>query len=147
MRDVTEALRLFVVPAGTALTVQQRSGTVCVWCPRDLDGGDGVDLGGTGDWRPRACPPCHEVQRHSLATYLDWYDHGITCMRCPLGPCERGQALRAEHLTARERAGMPQLWCAHCRTPIEHAEQARPHVWEGMSGPVFSYLHARPCLG
>ncbi|MGA4844606.1 hypothetical protein [Streptomyces sp. G45] len=34
MREVNEALRLFVVPAGSALTAQQRAGAVCVWCPR-----------------------------------------------------------------------------------------------------------------
>ncbi|MFD9905651.1 hypothetical protein [Streptomyces sp. NPDC059063] len=146
MRDVTEALRTFAVPADNALTVQQRSGTVCVWCPRTLDGGEGVDLGGAGDWRPHACPACHKIQSRALTTYLDWYDHGVTCMRCPLRPCERGRALAAEHLTAREQSGKPPLWCVHCRTSIQPGEQARPHLWQGLSGPVYSYLHARSCM-
>ncbi|MGA4841693.1 hypothetical protein [Streptomyces sp. G45] len=146
MRDVTEALRIFIVPPGCALTAEQRAGAVCVWCPRVLDGGDaGMDLGGTGDWHPRSCPACYEVQGRALASYLDWHEHGITCPHCPLRPCDHGQALGAEHLAARERAGKPALTCAHCRAAVGPGEQVRPHLWNGVSAPVFSYLHARPC--
>ncbi|MCI3929968.1 hypothetical protein [Streptomyces sp. AN091965] len=145
MSDVGRGLRLFVVPALSTVTIQQRSGTVCVWCPRTLDGGEGVDLGALGDWHLRACPACHEVQGRVLATYLDWYDHGIACLYCPLGPCERGKELGAQHLAAREQAGKPELSCVGCRTPIAPGEAIRPHLWQGLGGPVFSYLHARRC--
>ncbi|WP_030678761.1 hypothetical protein [Streptomyces sp. NRRL B-1347] len=144
MRDVTEALLLTVVPALSTLCPEQRSGAVCVWCPRALPPGEGVDL--SSDGRLRACAPCHMVQARVLATYLGWYDHGITCLRCPLGPCDRGQVLATRHQAAREQAGKPPLRCVHCRAIIEPGEQARPHLWQGLSGPVYSYLHARPCL-
>lgn len=143
MRDVTEALRLAVVPALSALCAEQRSGAVCVWCPRALPPGEGVTL--SPDGRLRACTPCRMVQARVLATYLDWYDHGIECLYCPLGPCGRGQVLAAEHLAARERAGKPELSCVGCRTPVAPGDPVRPHLWQGLGGPVYSYLHARAC--
>ncbi|GGV13497.1 hypothetical protein [Streptomyces spectabilis] len=145
MRDVTEPLRLFVVPPLSSLAPEQRAGAVCVWCPRALPPGEGVDLGTIGTSRLRACSACHLLQSRALRTYLDWYDHGIDCLRCPLGPCEQARVLREGHLDARQRAGKPPLWCVHCRTTIEPGFEARPHLWQGLSGPVYSYVHARRC--
>ncbi|WP_172383250.1 hypothetical protein [Streptomyces sp. MNP-20] len=143
MPDVPRGLLLAVVPALSTLCPEQRSGAVCVWCPHALPPGEGIDL--SPDRHLRACTPCHTVQARVLATYLDWYDHGITCLRCPLGPCERGQTLGAQHQAARKQAGKPELSCVGCRTPITPGEVIRPHLWQGLSGPVYSYLHARRC--
>lgn len=143
MPDVTRGLLLAVVPALSALCLEQRSGAVCVWCPRVLPPGVGVGL--SPDGRLRACTPCHTVQVRVLVTYLGWYDHIVTCLYCPFGPCERGRALAARHQAWREQAGKPELSCVGCRTPIARGEPLRPHLWQGLNGPVYGYLHTRRC--
>ncbi|WP_030680193.1 hypothetical protein [Streptomyces sp. NRRL B-1347] len=145
MPDATEALRLFAVPAADDLTEQQRSGAVCVWCEYELHPREGIDLGGPSPWRPHGCAPCCEDQSRALTTYLNWYDHGIGCLRCPLGPCEQASALATSHLSAQARAGRPELSCVNCRATIAPDAPVRPHLWQGLNGPVFSYLHARTC--
>ncbi|MFI8930662.1 hypothetical protein ACIG3E_23665 [Streptomyces sp. NPDC053474] len=143
MPDVTRGLLLAVVPALSALCLEQRSGAVCVWCPRVLPSGEGVGL--SPDGRLRACTPCHTIQARALATYLDWYDHTVTCLYCPFGPCERGQALAAQHVAAREHAGKPELSCVGCRSSIACGEVIRPYLGQGLNRPVYGYLHARGC--
>ncbi|WP_157855800.1 hypothetical protein [Streptomyces aureocirculatus] len=62
MRDVTDPLRMFVVPGAALLDVQQNSGNACVWCPRTLRPGQGIALGGSGNWLPHACRDCYDAQ-------------------------------------------------------------------------------------
>ncbi|MEI5100501.1 hypothetical protein RB200_20675 [Streptomyces sp. PmtG] len=146
MPDRTPLLALYAVPADPhTLPPPQRSGAACVWCQYELRPGEGIDLGGTGDWRPHGCVPCCEIENHVVATYLDWHDHGIGCERCPLRPCARARDLRAAHLDAHNQAGRPEPSCAECRAGIAPGEPLRPHLWQGLNGPVPGYLHTRTC--
>ncbi|QEV61188.1 hypothetical protein CP982_22825 [Streptomyces spectabilis] len=136
---------LRVLPEIHTLTPTQLSGAACVWCRHALRPGEGIDLGSPGPARPHGCLSCCESKTRSLRTYLDWYDHGITCLRCPTGPCDRGEALGAAHLAVREEAGQPPMRCCACETDIAPGELVRPYLWERPDGPVLGYLHARDC--
>ncbi|MEV0505276.1 hypothetical protein AB0I84_47940 [Streptomyces spectabilis] len=145
MPETTPLVRLYDVPDATALTTVQCSGAVCVWCLRALHPGEGIDLGGTDTWRPHGCVPCCHLHNRDVTTYIDWYDHGIECQWCPLGPCEQARTLREAHLQARQRAGKTAPPCLNCRTVIAPGAPIRPHLWQGAYGPVRSYFHARDC--
>ncbi|QCX82954.1 hypothetical protein C9F11_47035 (plasmid) [Streptomyces sp. YIM 121038] len=143
----TPLVVLYDVPDPSTLTPGQRSGADCVWCQHPLRPHEGIDLGGTGDWWPCGCVPCCTLQSRALATYIDWYDHGIGCLYCPLRPCDRARALHQAHLDARQHAGKPDPTCLACRTVIAPGTPIRPHLWQAANGggPVFSFLHTRTC--
>ncbi|MFF9895898.1 hypothetical protein [Streptomyces longispororuber] len=140
-----EALRLYAAPAPITFTASQRSGTACVWCERELQEREGIALGGPPPWRPQGCVPCCERQIQALQTYLDWYHHGVRCRRCPRGSCERAGALQRAHLDAQQRAGAPPPWCVECWDVIPPSAAARPILWQGLRGLVFSYVHVCAC--
>ncbi|MVO84653.1 hypothetical protein GPA10_07695 [Streptomyces sp. p1417] len=143
-RDVTESLRIFVVPGGMLLTPQQNAGQVCVWCPRSLHPGEGVDLGGSGPWWPHACLSCYEAQTRVLATYLDWADHADGCTLCKAAPpCDTAHTMGTDHIDALCRIAKPAL-CSDCHR-ITEPHTFRPHRTVGTSGMRFGYLHHKPC--
>ncbi|GGO54268.1 hypothetical protein GCM10012286_63630 [Streptomyces lasiicapitis] len=143
-RNVPELLRVFAVPAGAELTPQQRSGNVCIWCPKELLAGKGVALGGTDTWYPHACPSCYDIQGRALVTSLDWNDHTVDCANCHTTPCDTAQTLRHAHEDARQRARLRPIFCLDCGKAMG-AEAVRPYVWIGSASMVLSYVHAIPC--
>ncbi|MEI5100277.1 hypothetical protein RB200_19335 [Streptomyces sp. PmtG] len=144
--DVIAGLLLTVVERGPALNIEQRKGTVCVWCPRLLLPRDGVDLGGDDGWWPRACRGCHTVHTRVVATYADWNDHLDRCLECREDkPCPFPGALRAAHVEARRRAGRPSVWCMRCLNTMTPLEVWQPHLWQSARGPELSYVHTRAC--
>ncbi|EPH45351.1 hypothetical protein ABT390_35515 [Streptomyces aurantiacus] len=146
MRDVTDAVRIFLAPPENTLTVEQRSGYVCTWCPTVLAPGKGVSLGGTDTWHPHACRPCHAIQGQALAAYLDWNDHVTDCVICRTGPCETSLTLRHATVKARERAGWQPAYCTSCQNSFAPGEAFVPHMWIGTSSVVLSFLHTGPCI-
>ncbi|MEW2526288.1 hypothetical protein [Streptomyces sp. NPDC047071] len=145
MADLKPVVLLAALPEIGMLDAAQLSGAACVWCEYEFNPGEGIDLGSPGPFRPHGCLLCCEVRTNSLTTYLAWYDHEVTCRRCPFGPCEQGRALRATHLAVRKRAGHPAIHCAACRSTIAPGEPLRPHFWREEPWPMFGYLHARDC--
>ncbi|WP_199818893.1 hypothetical protein [Streptomyces sp. NRRL B-1347] len=145
MPDPKPVVLLAALPGIDTLGPAQLSGSACVWCEHTFRPGEGIDLGGPGPFRPHGCLDCCETRTNSLSTYLAWYDHTVTCLRCPFGPCEPGQALGTAHLAVRERAGHPSICCAACGTTIAPGEALRPHFWREEPWSMFGYLHARDC--
>lgn len=133
---------MFAVPGSSELTPQQRSGNVCIWCPRQLAPGGGVDLGGADAWYPRACQPCYEIQGRALVTYLEWNDHAVDCTVCRAAPCDTAQTLRHAHEDARERAGLPTIFCLDCGNMCRRARGmiAEPNTCSPLWAMTF-----RPC--
>ncbi|MCI3930845.1 hypothetical protein [Streptomyces sp. AN091965] len=147
MPEPKPVVLLAALPRPGTLDAAQLSGGACVWCAHAFRPGEGIDLGSPGPFRPHGCLDCCEVRTHSLTTYLAWYDHTVTCHRCPYGPCEPGRALGMNHLTVREQAGHPAIRCAACQAPITPGQPLRPHFWREEPWPMFGYLHARDCPG
>ncbi|GHC60740.1 hypothetical protein GCM10010349_30240 [Streptomyces flavofungini] len=145
MTDAAEAVRAFLVPAPSTLTIEQRWGNACVWCPQTILPGQGVNLGGTDDCHPHACPPCHEDQAAALAAYLDWNEHVSHCTICRTGPCDTTLTMKHATMRAREHAGWGAAYCASCQKTFGPGEGFMPHVWLGTSRVVLSLVHTGPC--
>ncbi|MEL3944895.1 hypothetical protein [Streptomyces sp. LNU-CPARS28] len=143
--DVADAVRVFLVPAPSLLTIEQRAGNACVWCPETILPGQGVDLGGADGCYPHACPPCHEVQGAALAAYLDWHAHAEDCVLCQIAPCETTLTMRQAAMRARERAAWGPAYCGACQHTFLAGEGFMPHVWVGASRVMLSLVHTGPC--
>ncbi|MFH9074044.1 hypothetical protein [Streptomyces alboflavus] len=143
--DAAEAVRAFLVPAASALTIEQRVGNACIWCPTVILPGQGVSLGDADGCYPHACPPCHELQGAALAAYLDWDHHVTDCTLCRTGPCETTLTMKHEAMRARERAGWGAAYCGRCQRAFGPGETFMPHVWLGTSRVVLSLVHTGPC--
>ncbi|QCX76762.1 hypothetical protein C9F11_15480 [Streptomyces sp. YIM 121038] len=147
MPDPKPVVLLAALPRPDTLDTAQLSGSACVWCAYAFHPGEGIDLGSPGPFRPHGCLDCCEARTNSLTTYLAWYDHTVTCPRCPYGPCVEGRTLGMDHLAVREQAGHPAIRCAACQAPITPGRPLRPHYWREEPWPMFGYLHARDCPG
>ncbi|WP_405656914.1 hypothetical protein [Streptomyces sp. RK9] len=142
--DVSNAVRAFLVPREGTLTIEQRSGYVCIWCPTVLRPGQGIPLGGAGTWHPHACTPCHTIQGQALTAYLAWNDHVTDCVVCRTGPCETSLSLRHATVQTRERAEWRPA-CTSCNAAFAPGEGFVPRMWLGASRVALSFLHLGPC--
>jgi hypothetical protein len=142
--DADQLMR-YEVPGASAMTPEQRSGSVCVWCSKAEDGM--VRLGGAEGWLPHACVPCRTARLASLHTYWAWLTHVESCPMCLLARCGEAEPLARAHHEARHQAGKEtQVWCVQCSQRVHLAHRRIiPVLWYGESAVYLFYVHSGPC--
>lgn len=143
-----QMLMLHEIPTTSAMTREQRTGLVCVWCSTSsTTAGPLIDLGGVGEWRPHACAPCRTARIECLRTYSAWLTHVDACPACPVARCSAAEPLALAHHAARRAAGKEdQVWCVACSQRVHLAHRRIiPLLWYGDTAIHRFYVHSGPC--